>query len=133
MIVLDASVLIAHFDEDDANHSPAVECLIRLAEHPLACSPITLSEVLVGPARRSQLDRAQRALSDLGVRETPLPGDAAIRLAMLRAQTGLKLPDCCVLLAAQEEDAAIVLTVDDKLARVAGELGFGSGDPRTSA
>ncbi len=127
MILVDASVLIAHLDEDDAQHERAVECLLEWAEQPLACSPITLAEVLVGPARQGRLDRARDALARLGIDEVPLPVDAPARLASLRAETQLKLPDCCVLLAAQHGTARAVLTFDERLARSAERLGFGPG------
>jgi rRNA-processing protein FCF1 len=42
---------------------------------------------------------------------------------MLRAGTGLKLPDCCVLLAAQDHDG-IVASFDKDLAQRARELGL---------
>jgi predicted nucleic acid-binding protein len=125
VIVVDASVLIAHLDEDDALHSQAVERLLAVADQPLACSPITLAEVLVGPARLGRLDDARAAIARLGVAEVPLATDAAIRLATLRAETGLKLPDCCVVLAADTVRAAGVLTLDDRLGREAARLGFG--------
>jgi predicted nucleic acid-binding protein len=51
VIVVEASVLIAHLDERDALHSRAGEALDRSTSEPLGCSPITLAEVLVGPAR----------------------------------------------------------------------------------
>ena len=119
MIVVDASVLIAHLDENDALHDRAVDALLAAAEHPLGCSPITLAEVLVGPARAGRLRDARSAITDLGVAEIPLGGDAAGRLAALRAETALKLPDCCVLLAAEDGRAQTVLTFDDRLARAA--------------
>jgi predicted nucleic acid-binding protein len=43
-------------------------------------------------------------------------------LAGLGAATGLKLPDCCVLLAAEQVDGAVA-TFDDRLAAVARERG----------
>lgn len=49
------------------------------------------------------LDAARAALDELEVEQVPLGDDASMRLAELRADTGLKLPDCCVLLAAQDE------------------------------
>ena len=119
MIVVDASVLIAHLDENDALHDRAREALLASAEQPLACSPITLAEVLVGPARAGRLGDARGAIVDLGVAEIPLGDDAAGRLAELRAKTALKLPDCCVLLAAEDGQAEAVLTFDDLLARAA--------------
>lgn len=124
MIVLDASVLIAHFDRDDAGHDRARAWLLETAEQPLAASAITLAEVLVAPARGGRLDTAHAALRDLGVGEVPVPAGAAERLAALRADTGLKLPDCCVLLAAQEVAADAVLTLDHRLAKRARALGY---------
>ena len=119
MIVVDASVLIAHLDENDALHDRAVDVLLASAEQPLACSPITLAEVLVGPARAGRLRDARNAITNLGVAEIPLGEGAAARLAELRAETALKLPDCCVLLAADDAQAQAVLTFDDRLARAA--------------
>jgi predicted nucleic acid-binding protein len=124
VIVVDASVLIAHLDENDALHDRAVEALLATAEQPLRCSPITLAEVLVGPARAGRLGDAQAALADLGVVEIAVGHDGAARLAALRAETGLKLPDCCVLLAAEDARADAVLTFDDRLARAAEQRGL---------
>jgi len=120
VIVVDASVLIAHLDENDALHARAVDALVATAELPLGCSPITLAEVLVGPARTDRLAAARNAIADLGVSEVPLGDDAAARLAALRAETALQMPDCCVLLAAEDAQAEAVLTFDDRLAGAAG-------------
>jgi predicted nucleic acid-binding protein len=119
VIVVDASVLIAHLDENDALHDRAADALLAVAEQPLGCSPITLAEVLVGPARVGRIRDARSAIADLGVAEIPLGDDAATRLAVLRAETALKMPDCCVLLAATDAPATAVLTFDDRLARAA--------------
>ena len=124
MIVLDASVLIAHLDERDALHARAEEALERVASEPLGCSSITLAEVLVGPARTGQLEAARAAVAELEVEEIPLGAAAAVRLATMRAELGLKLPDCCVLLAAQETRAQAIVTFDDALARSAERSGF---------
>lgn len=124
MIVLDASVLIAHLDERDALHERAVGALLASVDQPLACSSITLAEVLVGPARHGRLDAVHDAIAALGVEEVALPVDGAARLASLRAKTNLKLPDCCVLLVAQQARTARVLTFDDRLARAAADLGL---------
>ena len=123
MIIVDASVLIAHLNADDAQHEAAVEHLLALAEQPLGCSPITLAEVLVGPARTGRLEAARQAIADLAVIEVAFAGDMASRLASLRAETNLKLPDCCVLLAVQDGNADAVLTFDDRLRREATRLG----------
>ena len=125
MILLDASVLIAQLDERDALHARAQEALLETADQPLGCSAITLAEVLVGPARQGRLDAARAALAELEIEEVRLGDDAAVRLAQLRADTGLKLPDCCVLLAAQDAAADAVLTFDDALALAAERLRLG--------
>ena len=68
----------------------------------------------------------RQAIARLGVSEIALPVDSAPRLASLRADTHLKLPDRWVLLAAQEAKADLVLMVDDRLARETSRLGFGA-------
>ncbi len=60
MIVLDASVLIAHFDADDAHHRRATGLLVSLVDEEFGASPISLAEVLVGPVRAGQLDRVTK-------------------------------------------------------------------------
>jgi predicted nucleic acid-binding protein len=123
VIILDACVLIAHFDESDAFHQDAGELLQSVADEPLGASPMTLAEILVGPARAGRLDRATAALAQLQVSAVPLAEDAPVRLAVLRAGTSLKLPDCCVLLAAQQVSGAAIATFDARLGAVAREHG----------
>ena len=124
MIVVDASVLIAHLDQRDAQHEFAMERLLEAADERLGASLITVAEVLVGPARARRLEAAQTALRDLALHEIPLAADAAARLATLRAQTNLKLPDCCVLLAARDPGAGSILTFDERLGVEAARLGM---------
>lgn len=123
MIVLDANVLIAHLDSSDAHSTAATALLLELAAEPLAASAITLAEVLVGPARSGQTDRAVAALEQLGVSTVALTTDAPQRLAGLRASTQLRLPACCVLLAADSTRAALA-TFDRRLADVAAARGL---------
>ena len=107
MIVLDASVLIAHLDSTDLHHAEAERLLEESAGAPLAASAITLAETLVSPARNGRLKDAESALRRLGVEELAIGPEAAPRLATLRAETGLKMPDCCVLLAALDREATL--------------------------
>jgi predicted nucleic acid-binding protein len=91
---------------------------------------VTLAETLVYPARAGRLEDAEAALVGLDVQEL-LPGGAAPgRLAEMRADVGLKMPDCCVLLAAQDNDATVA-TFDADLLSVARKLGVEavSGNP----
>lgn len=123
MIVFDASVLIAHLGATDAFHDRAVDLLVEAAEESFAASPLTLAEVFVGPARAGKLGAAQAAIADLDVTTIPFGADAPQRLAALRSSTGLRLPDCCVLLAAQTAGAEIA-TFDDRLSSAAGDFGL---------
>ena len=118
LIVLDASVLIAYLDSDDAQHTRAEELLAREIDDDFAANPLTLAEVLVIPARDGRLDQVQAALRDLDVQELSFPADSAVKLAQLRADTGLKMPDCCVLLAAEAKGARVA-SFDDRLTHAA--------------
>ncbi len=118
MIVLDACVLIAYLDADDGHHVAAEAMLVAAIDDDFGISPLTLAEVLVGPVRGGRLDSVEETLRDLEVCEVAFPGDAAVRLALLRAGTGLKMPDCCVVLAA-EIAGATVATFDRQLSRAA--------------
>ena len=123
MIVLDASVLIAHLDQRDAHHARATELLSTTGAEPLGASTITLAEILVAPTRSDRLADVSVALERLGVPELRLGDDAPRRLARLRVDSGCKLPDCCVLLAA-EENAGVVASFDSALIEAADRLGI---------
>jgi predicted nucleic acid-binding protein len=125
VIVLDASVLIAHLDGSDRHHEQARDLLGASRSEPLGASPITLAETLVPPARAGRLDDAEAALQRLGVTELQLGTDAPRRLATMRAKVGLKMPDCCVLLAAQDHEG-IVASFDSGLRAAARKLGLQS-------
>jgi predicted nucleic acid-binding protein len=122
-IVLDASVLIGHLDNNDPHHSRAVSLLEATNGQLLGASTITLAETLVAPARAGRLADAQAALSRLGVRELVLGDEASSRLARLRADLGVKLPDCCVLLVAQEH-SGVVASFDTGVIKASRKLGL---------
>lgn len=123
MIVLDASVLIAHLDATDSHHERADRLLAASGSEALSASVVTLAEVLVGPARTGVVDRALAALEQLAVAAVPIDRVTPVRLALLRAETDLKMPDCCVLLAAEESGAAVA-TFDDRLASAVTQRGL---------
>lgn len=118
VIVLDASVLIAYLDSEDAQHARAERLLAQEIDDDFAANTLTLAEVLVMPARQQRLDAARGALQDLDVNELAFPADSAFRLAHLRAHTSLKMPDCCVLLAAEDIQARVA-SFDDRLRNAA--------------
>lgn len=119
----DASALIALLEPQDAHHAEAGERFSRLGAGSHVISTVTLSEILVAAVRESRVDVVTRLLETLGIAERPLPRDAALRLAELRVATRLKLPDCCVLLAAQDAGAAVV-SFDDRLLSAATGVGL---------
>lgn len=123
MIVLDASILIAHLDCTDPHHTRAQSLLEGISDEPWGASHVTLAETLVSPARVGRLEEVEAALVAVGVQELPLGGGAPGRLAEMRAKVGLKIPDCCVLLAAQNNEAALA-TFDADLLAAAGKLGL---------
>ena len=123
MIVLDASVLIGHLDARDPHHAKATALLDATDAEPLGASTITLAETLVAPARAKRLDEAMTALERLGVEDLGLGEDAPAQLAELRAGTGRKLPDCCVLAVARQYDGSVA-SFDVDLCKTARKLGL---------
>jgi len=123
VIVLDASVLIAHVDSTDAHHDAARRVLHSAAGQDLAASVLTVAEVMVGPARDRRGHVVDEVLDALHIARVPLRPDDAATLADLRATTGLRMPDCCVLHAAQTVGGAVA-TFDQRLADAARQLGI---------
>jgi predicted nucleic acid-binding protein len=131
VILLDASVLIGHFEPADAHHAQATALLTAHLTDSFAASVITLAEVYAGAARSGQAQHLNELLEQLRIEELDLPAGVALRLGELRAATNLKMPDCCVLYTAEHHNAAIA-TFDDKLAARARDIGIAavdSGEP----
>ena len=118
VIVLDACVLIAHLDGNDAHHDRATRLLTDLAGQPKITNVLTRAEVLVAAARAGRRRAVEDILDQLHIGTDELPSDAAGQLAELRAHTGLRMPDCCVLLTA-ERIGAEVATFDAPLGQAA--------------
>lgn len=78
--------------------------------------------ILVGPLRAGREVHVLRMLADLQITEW-IPGQgSAARLARLRVETSLKLPDCCVLVAAIATRSDLA-TFDEQLATAAASVG----------
>lgn len=121
MIVVDASVLVAHFSEQDSHHPASAQLLGDAVGEALVAHSLTLAEVLVGGAR---IGREREMLADLmalGVQLAGRDDTEPVRLATLRVSTGLRLPDCCVLDTALTNTAGLA-TFDAALAGVARRL-----------
>jgi predicted nucleic acid-binding protein len=123
VIVLDASVLIGYFDARDAHHDRATALLTREVDDDFAVNLLTLAEILVAPTRSGQRDKVLGILADLTVETLEFPKGSAATLAQLRAETLLKMPDCCVLLSALDQQARLA-SFDDRLIRVAQDRGL---------
>ena len=123
MIVVDANILIGLYDPEDANHSAAERLLLANAGENLAMSALTLTEFLVRPVSVGKVTQAEALISTLGIVVSSLSAADAPHIAHVRAQTKLKLPDAVVLWLAQSLSATL-MTVDDRLAKVAQELGI---------
>lgn len=118
MITLDASLVIAHLNPYDAHHQVATAYLRDTAGERLLIHSLNLAEVLVGGVRAG---RGQEMLSDLhaiGIRVADRTEGEPLRLALLRVECGLKLPDCCALDTAVATGSALA-TFDDALAKAA--------------
>lgn len=122
MIALDASVLVAHLYPLDAHHEAATRVLIAAAAEPLVVHALTLAEVLVGGVRIGKGAEMRADIQAAGVRLADRDDDEPMRLAQLRSENRLKLPDCCVLDTALVNDAGLC-TFDRALAIAA--RGFG--------
>lgn len=123
MIALDGSVLVAHLSSNDAHHVVASRFLLTAASEPLIAHSLTLAEVLVGGAKTGRATEMLADLRAVGVQEARGGDDEEpLRLAVLRARTGLRLPDCCVLDTARTNGAELA-TFDAALARAARQLG----------
>jgi hypothetical protein len=83
---------------------------------PSTCLPGRKS--LLRPSVAAGLTQPCRRFTHSRCRNYAFPSDTAVRLAELRVITGLKMPDCCVLLAA-ENAAASVASFDERLAQAA--------------
>lgn len=118
MIALDASVLIAHLNPRDVHHQLATGLLADASPGPMLVHTLTLAEVLVGGVRVGRGVLMRDDLRAAGVDVARHDADEALRLAELRATTGLKLPDCCVLHVAAHHRGSLA-TFDDPLAAAA--------------
>lgn len=118
MITLDASVVIAHLYPHDPHHQAATDYLREAAEEGFIVHSLSLAEVLVGGVKAG---RGQEMLTDLeaiGIQVADRRDGEPLRLANLRASSGLKLPDCRALDTALTT-ASTLATFDDALAKAA--------------
>jgi predicted nucleic acid-binding protein len=115
--VLDASVLIALLDDQDAGR-PLARAAVAQAKrvHDLLIPVTAFSESIVAPYRRSRPagQRAEAALVALGS-IVDVTREIASRAAQLRAARKITLPDALILATAMHVAADQILTLDRHL------------------
>lgn len=116
---LDAGVIIAFLDGDDAHHDAARSALSTALDNAerLSIAASALAECLVGPARRSTkaVELVRTVIDRLPVSVVHLDEDIATQAATLRARhRSLKLPDALVIATAEHSSADRVITTDRK-------------------
>ena len=98
LIVLDASVLIAHLDPADASHKPASEAVSEHVDDELRLPTSAYSEYLVDAARAGAMSQAREPGKRLRLILTPIDQEIAEEAAGLRARSdALRLPDALVI------------------------------------
>jgi predicted nucleic acid-binding protein len=125
LVVLDASVVIAFLDPDDALHQPAVEALTEHQHDELLVPTCAYAEILVAPYRRGPeaVAEVEAFLSDLSIGLEPLTPAIAQAAAKLRSKfRRLRLPDALVLATAQGLEAEVLLTGDESWARISSHV-----------
>lgn len=119
MIVVDSCVLIAHLEAGDPHSREALEILDT--EDALLVHPLTLSECFVGAIRAGQEGAFRSAITRIGIDVWQPDAEHPFRSARWRVENRLKLPDACILDAAQH-NAATLATFDAALAAAARRL-----------
>ncbi len=120
IVVLDASVVIAFLDADDAHHAAAVAAIGRARREELVLPSSAYAEILVDPWRRGPeaVTVVKQFVVDLGIRIVPLTAEIAERAARLRSGArAFRLPDALVVATAEALDAP-ALTCDRSWPRV---------------
>jgi predicted nucleic acid-binding protein len=123
VLTLDANVIIAITNADDACHDLAREVVDSYEWEEFITTTLTLAEVLVRPARVEQFDERRDVVEGLGVGLIGVDGPAVRPMAELCAEHRLSTPDAAVLAVAMSVSDALV-TFDKRLARAARKLGF---------
>ena len=125
LVVLDASVVIAFLDPDDALHAATVEALTE-HQHDELVIPLTVyAEILVAPYRRGTeaVAEIEAFLADFAVHIEEMTPSIARAAAHLRSESrSPRLPDTLVLATADELEADRVLTGDESWARISSRV-----------
>jgi len=120
MIVVDSCVLIAHLQAGDARAPEALEILDT--EEELLIHPLTVAECFIGAIRTGQEAAFRGALVRIGIEVWQPDAEHPFRSARWRVENRLKLPDACILDAA-EHTGSTLATFDEALGAAARTIG----------
>ncbi|MDR0366403.1 MAG: PIN domain-containing protein [Bifidobacteriaceae bacterium] len=121
MIVVDANVLIAFLEHGHVHGEAALDILDT--EDELMIHPLTLAECAVGAGKAGVEDELRAAISRIGIQVWEPDSEHPYRLGAARAASALKIPDCCVLDAADHLSATLA-TFDTALATASKSKGL---------
>ena len=125
LVVLDASVVIAFLDPDDALHNEAVVALTEHQHDELIVPVSVYAGILVAPYRRGAeaVAEVEAFLSDFAVRIEAMTPAIARAAAKLRGKfRRLRLPDALVLATAAELEADRLLSGDESWLPISGRV-----------
>ena len=121
LIVLDASVVIAHLDPADALDPSATSALLDHSGDDLRLPAFAYAESLIDPARKGRLEEAREAVTALKLEIVPIDRSIAERAATFRArEPHLRLPDALVLACGHVIGADAILSGDSRWRRFTG-------------
>jgi predicted nucleic acid-binding protein len=122
-LVLDASVLIALYNDKDFHHKWAIDLMFQSTAETFHMASLNLAEVAVQPAKLGITKKFFAGISQLNLEISGLGEHDALELATIRATTNVPMPDCCVIQLAQAKSSPIA-TADRALGRAAQALGI---------
>lgn len=127
-LILDASALIALYNDKDKHHDWALEMFIQTIDFELTMPVLTFAEALVHPQRHGKKKQFQTGVKGLGIEVKPVLAESAEQIAELRASTKLRMPDVLVLNDAINTQGAVA-TTDDLLAKTAASFSLAVYSP----
>ena len=122
-LVLDASVLIALYNDRDPHHDWAVDLMFQTTAEQFHISSLNLAEVTVQPTRLGIEEKFNKGIAGLNMQITGLSEEGYSDLARIRAATNAPMPDCCAIELTQRANAALA-TCDKRQANAAKSLGL---------
>ncbi|HTX09112.1 MAG TPA: PIN domain-containing protein [Solirubrobacteraceae bacterium] len=99
VVVFDSDVLIAFLNRQDGHHAESVQRVrdsLSPGNRRLICA-VNYAEIMVGPVRAGTQELVRQMLVQFNIETITVDMALANRAAVVRARTGLKLPDAFAL------------------------------------